>query len=335
LNAVAPGRLNIVDALGDFVPEMATEWSPQWMGRFFSNAPAPNPDHDIEKLAREAHILVMALPYPKTLPTRTESLLWAHFPFAGTSNLWDSDWWGMKPMVTTSRGLSRPLPIAETAMAAAVMLAKNLDIAVEKKAEGDFSPRHYNEMKLIAGKTMGIIGLGGIGADLARLAKGWDMRVIATRRSAERREENVDGVDVLYPAADLHAMLGEADFVAVCPMLTKETEHMVNAAAFAAMKPGAILLNVARGEVIDTPALIEALWSGQVGSAYLDVWDDDVTSPPPAELLKAPNLVLTPHVSGVSDAATQRGSMDVLCENLAHLLAGEPLVNVIDWERGY
>src|SRR5262245_54275175 len=81
LNAAAPGRLNIVDALGDFVPEMAKEWSPQWMNRFFSNAPAPDPGRDLEKLAREAHILVMALPYPKTLPTRTENLLWAHFPF--------------------------------------------------------------------------------------------------------------------------------------------------------------------------------------------------------------------------------------------------------------
>ena len=102
-------------------------------------------------------------------------------------------------------------------------------------------------MKLIAGKTMGIIGLGGIGSNAARLAKGVGMRVIATRRSATKRESDVDGVDEMFPARELPALMAESDFIVVCAMLTPETEGLVSRTAFEAVKPGAYLVNVARG----------------------------------------------------------------------------------------
>lgn len=160
------------------------------------------------------------------------------------------------------------------------------------------------------------------------------MRVIASRHSARERQLDADGVDVLYPPAETHEMLAEADYVAVCAMWTKETDRMLNKRAFTAMKPGAYLLNIARGELIDEPAMIEALQSGRLAGAYLDVWELDSMRPASSELLAAPNVVLTPHVSNGSDG-DYRGGLQIFCDNIEHLLRGEPLVNAVDWARGY
>jgi D-2-hydroxyacid dehydrogenase (NADP+) len=182
---------------------------------------------------------------------------------------------------------------------------------------------------------MAIVGLGGIGTHVARLSRAFGMRVVATRRSAERRQVDVDGVDELFPAAELNAMLAEADFVVVCAMWTPETEGLIGEAAFAAVKPGAIFANIARGEIVDEDALLAALASGRVRAAYLDVWHGDVTGADPRpDLLAAPNVVLTPHVSGVSDVVASFG-VDLFLDNLQRLLRNESLVQVVDWSRGY
>ena len=128
--------------------------------------------------------------------------------------------------------------------------------------------------------------------------------------------------------------MAESDFIAVCAMWTPETERLLDKAAFDAAKPGAFLLNVARGEIVDELAMVEALQSGRLAGAYIDVWWNDTQDPPIPELLNAPNLIVTPHVSGGSDG-DYRGGIDVFCENLARLLRGEPLLNVVDWQRGY
>ena len=129
-------------------------------------------------------------------------------------------------------------------------------------------------------------------------------------------------------------MLAESDFVALCAMWTPETERILDKQAFAAMKTGAFLLNAARGELVDEAAMVEALKDGRLAGAYIDVWWHDTDEPPIPELLQAPNLIITPHVSGGADG-NYRGGMDVFCENLRRLLAGEELLNVVDWERGY
>jgi phosphoglycerate dehydrogenase-like enzyme len=120
----------------------------------------------------------------------------------------------------------------------------------------------------------------------------------------------------------------------MCDMWTPETERMLDHAAFEAMKPGAVLLNIARGEIIDNEAMGAALRSGKISGAYLDVWDDDFAQPPPQVLLDAPNIIFTPHVSNRSDVP-QMFQVDVFCANLDRLLKGEALENVVDWERGY
>jgi phosphoglycerate dehydrogenase-like enzyme len=330
IKSVAPERLNVKMVAEAFQAE--EQW-PDTSRR--GQRPAPDVSSPAERraLLSDAHVALMGFPFPRDFAARAPNLIWAHFPFAGVSNLKGSSFWGVPFLVTSTRGRNTALPIAESMLAAALMFARGLDKAVAL-GPSNLEGADFREMKLVQGKTMAIVGLGGIGGHLARLARACGMRVLATRRSAKERQVNVDGVDELLPPSELHAMLGEADFVAITAMLTDETEGMIDSDAFGAMKPGAYFMNTARGEIVDEPALVEALHSRRLGGAYLDVWFDDFATPPSAELQAAPNLVITPHVSGRSDVP-QGFSLDVFCENLERLLTGAPLENVIDWERGY
>ena len=335
IKAISPARLNVVPALVDFLPELQREWPASMTQRFGQDGRKTSlSDEQRDELASNAHVVFCGMAFPRTLPTRAENLIWAHFGFAGTSNLKDSEWWATPFITTSSRGYVAAIPIAEATIAGMFMLAKKLDLAVENTKKGSYDASGYGGVRLIHGKTLAIVGLGGIGSEVARLAKGVGMRVIATRRSATSRQRSVDGVDELFPAGELHAMLAEADFVAVCAMWTDETERMLNADAFVAMKPGAYLMNIARGEIIDNEAMAEALRSGKLAGTYLDVWDDDFAQPPPKVLQEAPNIIFTPHVSNRSDVP-QMFAVDAFCANLERLLKGEPLENVVDWSRGY
>jgi glyoxylate/hydroxypyruvate reductase len=334
VRAVAPERLNVTYAFYDFIDDVRAHWSERSMTRFTRPGESPRTPAESEALLRDAHVILMSVPFPYELPRRAQNLIWAHFAFAGISNLRGSDWFLAEDfMITSARGHQQSLPIAETTLAAAFMFAKRLDLAVANTLRGLESTAVPN-MLLVRGKTMGIIGLGGIGAEVARLAKAVGMRVVANRHSVTSRQTNVGDVDLLLPPSELHELLGQSDFIAVCTMWTDETERMINEAAFAAMKPGAFLLNIARGEIIDEPALAEALSSGRLGGAYLDVWWNDQGAMPHPDLLKAPNVVFTPHVSGRADESHAFG-VEVFCDNLRRLLAGEPLENVVDWSRGY
>ena len=336
IKAVAPKRLNVTYAWPDFVPEMMNDWEEGMMRRYAGDSVPARTAEECEALVRDAHVIYMAVPFPKTIPSRAPNLRWAHFSFAGVSNLVNSQWWGLEGVpLTSSRGWTNALPIAETVIAATFMFAKKLDWAVERSMAGTaHEVAGFPGMKLIAGKTMGIIGLGGIGSHVARLAKGLGMRVIATRRSAIKREINVDGVDEMFPVSELPALMAESDFIVVCAMLTPETEGLVSRAAFEALKPGAYFINVARGEIVDEDTLADALRTGRLAGAYLDVWRNDFALPPSEALLDAPNLTFTPHVSGRVDQ-THAFATELFLENLRRFLDGEALENVIDWERGY
>lgn len=160
------------------------------------------------------------------------------------------------------------------------------------------------------------------------------MRVRATRLSALRREADVEGVDELFPAAELHAMLAQCDYVAVCTMLTRETEGLLDSRAFDAMKAGAYVINIARGAVVVESALIEAVRSGRLAGAYLDVYAGDPVHRPDPALATLPNVVITPHVADRSDVPQSFG-VALFRENLRRFLDGEPMENVVDWQRGY
>lgn len=324
VRAVDPDRLLVHEVSGaDLAEEGDTLYPSRWPQRGPSGSGA-----DAGRLLREAEVILLGLPYPSRLYTRTGRLGWVHHPNAGASNLWDSDLWGAPVTVTSSRGSNYALPIAETVLAGAMTLARGLHIRTMRRA--DFAGN-----VVLSGKTMGIVGLGGIGGHVARMAKGMGMSVLASRLSATDRMRNVGPVDEVLPASLLHELLGRSDVVAICVMLTKQTEGLFDADAFAAMKPGAILVNVARGEVVHEHALMASLEAGRLGGAYLDVYAGELHGePPPDRLLTHPAVIMTPHISGVADETGAVG-FDLFLEYLRDYLAGKPLDNVIDWDRGY
>ena len=229
--------------------------------------------------------------------------------------------------VTNASGLAAPA-IAEWCIAAMFSLAKlfpaytrNQDRHAWERLRGGVA---------IEGKTCGIVGLGAIGRETARRARANGMRVIASRRTVEGDDPDCDA---LLPYSDLHALLAESDYVVLCVPLTRETTHLIDAAALEAMKPTASLLNIARGEVVDQDALIAALRDGTIASAALDVTTPE---PLPAEspLWALPNVLVTPHISGASDRR-DGSAVALLIDNLRRYLANEPLRNLARPELGY
>lgn len=181
-------------------------------------------------------------------------------------------------------------------------------------------------------QTLGIVGLGNIGRRVAQLGKAFGMRVLATRRSAHEGETDQD-VDQLFPLAQLQDMLRQSDYVIVAVPLTPETESLIGEAELQAMRPHAYLVNIARGRVINEHALIRALREGWIGGAGLDVV---VQEPLPADspLYTLPNVILTPHISGISVHYGKRLAA-LFAENLRRYRAGEPLLNRYEPARGY
>jgi phosphoglycerate dehydrogenase-like enzyme len=180
--------------------------------------------------------------------------------------------------------------------------------------------------RTLAGKTLGIVGLGAIGTAVAKLGRAFEMKTIATRKSAQAGDVST-AVDTLRGPDGLSAMLSESDVVVLCAPATAETESLIDASAFAAMKTGAVLCNVARGALVDEEALVDALASGHLAAAVLDVTREE---PLPAgdPLWDAPNLYLSPHSSIPPDAYDAR-LLALFAENLRRYAAGESLVNTV------
>jgi phosphoglycerate dehydrogenase-like enzyme len=173
--------------------------------------------------------------------------------------------------------------------------------------------------------------MGAIGAEVARLASAFGMRVLATRRSVtEPRTE--DGVTLL-PSAQLAQLLAESDYVVLAVPLTPETSPLIGARELALLKPEAVVINIARGNVIDETALVEALRDGRIRGAALDVFAKE---PLPADspLWDMENVLISPHLSGSTPYYDER-AVEIFCDNLRRFLAGEPLRNQVDPGRGY
>jgi phosphoglycerate dehydrogenase-like enzyme len=197
----------------------------------------------------------------------------------------------------------------------------------------------------LRGKTLGIIGYGSIGRELARLAKGaFNMRVVVTKRDPSQRADNgysppgIGDPEGLLPdewlAPDrLHDLLTGSDVVVMCAPLTGDTHHLLDAAAFAAMKPSAYFINVGRGQTVDERALVEALAQKQIAGAAIDVYEQE-PYPEGGPLFALDNVILSPHVSGFINGMDDR-CCDLFAENLRRYLAEEPLLNLVDREKGY
>lgn len=193
--------------------------------------------------------------------------------------------------------------------------------------------------------TVGIVGYGSIGREIARLAHAFGMKVLATKRNlrdlSDEGHYTIPGTgdptgdlaDRLYPATAMKAMLRECDYVVVTVPLTTETYHLIDAEALEAMKESAVLINVARGKVVDEAALIEALKEGKIGGAALDVFEEEPL-PEDSPLWDAPNVIISPHISGSTKHYNERAA-ELFAQNLRRFLDGQPLLNTVDRVLNY
>jgi len=263
---------------------------------------------------------------------RAAGLVWVQSPSAGVEHYLGSPTIAENERIvlTNMRAVHGPA-IADHAFAMLLTLTRSMPAHLENQREGRWGGAGARGGSIaLAGRTMFVVGLGGIGTEVAQRAHGFGMRVIGSRRSDAPSPDYVERVG---KPEDLHEMLGEADVVAVCVPLTPETRGIFDEAAFAAMKQGAYLINVARGAIVNTDALVAALESGRLAGACLDVTDPEPL-PEGHALWAMEDVVITPHVS--SDAPeTEERRWALFRENIRRFGAGEPLLNTVDKDAGY
>jgi phosphoglycerate dehydrogenase-like enzyme len=256
--------LHIVDARGWFDAELRETWPPWTVERYLGQRLGPSRSREErDQVLASAEIILVGFPFPLDLRARAPRLRWVHQLPAGASNLLRGDLWGSDVIVTTSRGHGNTRPMAEYVLASLLHFARGLNQASRDRQRHRFDHRTYRP-RLLQGKTVCIVGAGGIGQEVGRLCASVGMRVTGTRRRVVPDAVLPAGFSRLESPEHLYALLGESDGVVVCCQWTAETTKLIGREAFAAMKPGAILVNVARGEIIDEEALIAALSTGKL-----------------------------------------------------------------------
>jgi phosphoglycerate dehydrogenase-like enzyme len=273
---------------------------------------------------------VYAFVTPKVIRAGARSLRWAQIPSAGVEHLMGIPELVEGPIVLTNMARAFAPEIADQAIAYLLAFTRDLPRYIAATPSGGRGGRRDGSaFDELAGKTMLVIGLGGIGTEIARRAYGFGVRVIATDPKVWERPLFVEE---LHRPDKFRELLPRADVVASAVPLTKESTGMIGAGEFDAMKPGAMLVNVSRGKVVDTDALIAALDSGKVSAAGLDVTDPEPL--PDGHPLRSRNIIITPHTAGQSPGGDRRRHA-ILRENLRRFASGEALLNVVDKKAGY
>ncbi len=255
---------------------------------------------------------------------------------------WIQTWWvgvegcvsvpglAERGIVLTNTQRTSAIPIAEHAVAMMMALARGLPAYARLQHATTWQDEGGPPVRELTGATVLVVGLGGIGTEVARRAHGLGMRVIATRNSSR---EGPDFVAQVGLPDELHALAAEADFIVSAVPFTTQTSGMFNEAFFAAARKGSYFINIGRGGTVVTDDLLAALRSGQVVGAGLDVTDPEPL-PPDHPLWSTDNVIITPHVASNSDQQRERYVL-LVAENLRRYVAGEALLNVVDIERGY
>jgi len=264
---------------------------------------------------------------------------------AGVEHLRGCDILDSSALITNGSGIGAT-PIAEYVLG--VMLAHYRWLPQAYRAQ---QKRHWLDQADVARgarelrrRTVGIVGYGSIGREVARLAKPFGTRILALKRNPGERAETGYAVEATgdptgdlpeayYAPEDLLTMLPECDVVVLAVPSTDETRGMIGPEEFAAMKPGSFLVNIARGSVIDEDALMAALKEGPMAGAALDVFQEEPL-PESSPLWDFENLLVTPHISGASRAHLRR-AFELLVDNMKRFVNNETLLNIVDKEAGY
>lgn len=316
-----------------------TLWrAPEWLpARLRERYPAMRVAHltDYSRLMEElpdTNIFVGWSLRPKQFAA-ARKLEWLHSTAAGVAQLMYPELRASGVTVTNASGV-HAVPIAEHVIGLLLALARRFPSAFRHQAA-----HHWGQQEIwdepvrpreLRGATLVVVGLGAIGREVARLARGLGMSVVAVTRSGQ----DAAGVtDRVAPASVLDALLPEADFVVLAAPETPETHQLMNAARLAQMKPEAYLVNVARGSLVEESALVTALREHRIAGAALDVAGEEPL-PESSPLWTLENCILTPHLSGATDSLWDRQA-ELLCDNLDRWFSGRELRNRVDLARGY
>jgi len=282
----------------------------------------------IEGLLDRLEIAVGSVPFE--LFSRAPGLRWYHHWYAGV------DWLERYPhirssslQITNTSGL-HAVCASEHVLGIMFAFARNLHLNIQAQERHEWRRESMSDVFELSGKRILVVGTGAIGAHLGRAAVCLGMDVAGIRRHPEIRAE---GIASVFGIADLHRQLGLADFVVVTLPSTPDTRTMFSVKEFGAMRSDAWFINIGRGSLVDQAALVEALQSGKIRGAGLDVFE---TEPLPAEspLWSMTNVIITPHTAGYTPEYMRR-SLEIFLDNLPRYFAGEPLHHSVDKESGY
>jgi phosphoglycerate dehydrogenase-like enzyme len=274
------------------------------------------------------------------LLARAPRLTWVHSASAGVERALTPSARARGVVITNARGVfSRP--IAEYVVMMILAISRRLPQLLELQRERTWQPLEGVELRDV---TVGIVGLGSIGRAVGALTTAFGCRLIATRRRSGAGSDNVSPdpdetghgqlmLDRVLGPEGLPELLAESDFVVLAAPLTPDTEGMIDDVALGRMKPGAWLINIARGRLIDERALLRALREGRIGGAVLDTFAEEPLAQN-SPFYDLENVIVTPHTSWSSGRVLDR-SVGLFCDNLRRFAAGEPLLNVVDPDAGY
>lgn len=265
--------------------------------------------------------------------THAKKLKWIHSTAAGVAQLMYPELRDSGITVTNPSGVFSP-PMAEHTMGLLLSLARNFPDSTRHQDRSHWGQQDIwdkpQRLTELSGQVLLIVGFGSIGRELAKRARAFDMRVWGVTRSGKGDTTHAEKI---VPASQLEETLPHADYVVIAAPETIETRHLIGSAQIARMKPGARLINVGRGSLLDETALIRAMESGALGGAALDVASVEPL-PPESPLWKAPNLFITPHTSAVSDRLWHRETA-LLMDLLERWFDGREMFNQVDFARGY
>ncbi|MBK1787476.1 D-2-hydroxyacid dehydrogenase [Prauserella cavernicola] len=278
-----------------------------------------------EHLAAAEVLATPAEEVPTALLRHARRLRWVHLWAAGADAALSPELVEHSATLTSSKGHGA-VPLAEHALMLMLMLSRDAPRWLRAQRLRRWEPFAHGELN---GLTVGIIGLGNSGSDLARKAKAFHMTVLGMRRGTVRP----DGVDELFPVSRLGEMLSLSDFVVVTAPRTPETVGLLGEPEFRRMRRTAHFVCISRGGVADDAALLRALREGWIAGAGIDAHGVEPL-PPDSPFWDLPNVILTPH-NGTSRSETRQRGVDVFCQNLGRHVEGHPLVNLIDKQTGY
>jgi phosphoglycerate dehydrogenase-like enzyme len=315
IDGVSP-RIRVVDAA-----RVWDEREPIEMGK------AAVIDREFEAMLAEAEVLYGYGP-PPNLVALAPKLKWFQTMLAGVDHILHDDIVESRVILTNTSGL-HATPVGEVALGMMLLLAKRSLFCFQSKLQRSWE-RFVPD--ILRGKTVGIIGLGSIGSEIARMCKALGMRVIAVRRSV-KKPSRTRYVEALLPGAHLGGLIPQSDYVVMVLPSTSNTHHLVGEKELRMMKPSAYLINVGRGNTVDEEALVRACEEEWIAGVGLDAFTVEPL-PKESKLWDLPNVFISPHVSGrlknYNDVATE-----LFCENLTRYVGGQRLFNIVNKKRGY